>query len=259
MARAPREAYGGNGMTGRTARMLGATAAAIASALVPACTATAAAREHYTRAPRTASVNSSSGIPLNVEPTHFKTLTTLVAGHWQIPIDGDTLATPGVQDGVDSIGFSSTVPENVLGAYIYWPRRLYQLRRRCVRRVCKRVRRYVRTDITEADVAFSTAFPWNEGPGYPAADAIDLPTVEFHELGHFHDPNRPHGHRCSGSPLTESLGYGEWWRSRTDWYEQCCTNAPSTRAKAAAVAPSSPIFARIVHQLPDRIVGRNRP
>ena len=27
----------------------------------------------------------------------------------------------------------------------------------------------------------------------------------------------------------------------------------------AAVAPSSPIFARIVHQLPDRIVGRNRP
>lgn len=263
MARAAREAYGGLGMTGRSTRTLGAIAAAIASGLLLASSATAATgtREHYTSWPHTAVINSSSDVPLNVDPTRFKTLTALVAGHWQIPIEGDTLAEPGVKDGINSIGFSSSLPENVLGAYMYWPRRLYRLEKRCVHGVCKRVRRYVRTEVTEADVAFSTAFPWNQGPSYPTPGEIDLPTVAFHELGHFHDPNRLHGHRCSGSPLTESLGYGEWWRSRSDWYEQYCTNAPSARAKAAvgATAPASPIFARVVHPLPDRVIGRNRP
>ena len=232
--------------------------AALASGLVLACTAGAAPTERFTRFPRSASINSSSDIPLTVDGEHFETLTTLVAGHWQIPIDGETVATPGNRDGIDSIGFSSTLPENVLGAYIYWPRRLYRMQRRCVHHVCKRVRRYVRSEVAEADVALSTAFPWNEGPAYPGPEQIDLPTVEFHELGHFHDPNRPHGHRCSGSPLTESLGYGEWWRSRADWYEQYCTNAPSSRAKrsASAAAPGAPtaIFARIVHPLPDRLL-----
>ena len=243
--------------------MLSATTAALASGLVLACGASAASVERFARAPRTASINSSSDVPLAVDPADFKTLTTLVAGSWRIPIDGETLATPGTRDGVDSIGFSATLPENVLGAYIYWPRRLYRLERRCVRGVCKRVRRYVRTEIAEADVAFSTAFRWNEGPAYPGPDQIDLPTVEFHELGHFRDPNRPHRRRCSGSPLTESLGYGEWWRSPTDWYEEHCTNAPSTRARTLATA-EAPTFARIVHPLPERRIdptrtGRNRP
>jgi hypothetical protein len=257
MARATREAYGGYGMTGRTARTLGAIAAATSLAL--AGTASAATREHYASFPGTAAINSTSNIPLNVDPARFKTLTTLTAGHWQIPIEGDTLAAPGVKDGVNSIGFSSTLPENVLGAYIYWPRRVYRLQKRCVHRACKRVKRYVRTEVAEADVAFSDAFPWNEGPAYPTADEIDLPTVEFHELGHFHDPNRPHGHRCSGSPLTESLGYGEWWRSRTDWYEEYCTNTPVASQKIAAATGPSPIFTRVVHPLPDRTLGRNRP
>jgi hypothetical protein len=247
-------------MTGRTTRTLGSIAAAIVSVLVLASTAAAApSREYYASWPHTAVINSSGDLPLNVDPARFKTLTTLIAGHWQIPVEGDTLAAPGVKDGINSIGFSSSLPENVLGAYMYWPRRLYRLQKRCVHHVCKRVRRYVRTEVTEADVAFSTAFPWNQGPGYPGPGEIDLPTVAFHELGHFHNPNRPHGHRCSGSPLTESLGYGEWWRSRSDWYEQYCTNAPTTRAKAAATAPPSPIFARVMHPLPDLVIGRNRP
>jgi hypothetical protein len=241
-------------MTGRTARMLGAVTAAIASGVFLTCSA-AAAPERFVHFPRSASIDTANGVPLGVDPANFKTLTTLVAGRWQIPIDGDTLATPGVRDGVDSIGFSPTLPENVLGAYIYWPRRVYRMKRRCARHVCKRVRRYVRSEIAEADVAFSTAFQWNEGPSYPRPDQIDLPTVEFHELGHFHDPNRAHGHRCSGSPLTESLGYGEWWRSPTDWYEEHCTNAPSARAKrGAATAAPAPIFARVVHPLPDRLL-----
>jgi hypothetical protein len=248
-------------MSGRTARTLGAMTAALASGLILACaTAGAATRERYVRFPASASINSASDVPFGVDPATYKTLTTLVAGSWRISIQGDTLATPGARDGIDAIGFSSTLPQNVLGAYIYWPRRVYTLQRRCVHKVCKRVRRYLRTEIPEADVAFSTAFPWNEGPAYPSADQIDLPTVEFHELGHFHDPNRPHGHRCSGSPLTESLGYGEWWRSRSDWWEQYCTNTPSGPSKLiAADGPVAPLFARIVHPLPDVVVGRNRP
>jgi hypothetical protein len=116
------------------------------------------------------------------------------------------------------------------------------------------VKRYVHTEVTEADVAFSTAFSWNQGPGYPAEDQFDLPTVEIHELGHFSDPNTSHGRRCSGSPLTESLAYGEWWRTPTDWYEVECSNSPARRqAKPAARLPQ-PIFQRITHQLPDRVI-----
>src|SRR5690349_21488705 len=97
MARAARAAYGGPGMTGRTARTLGAIAAAIASGLLLASTATAAtaSREYYASWPHTAVINSSSDVPLNVDPARFKTLTTLIAGHWQIPVAGDTLAVPG--------------------------------------------------------------------------------------------------------------------------------------------------------------------
>jgi hypothetical protein len=235
-----------------------AIAAALASCLVLACPASAASAERFTTFPHSASINSSTDLPLNVDSERFKTLTTAVAASSGIPVDGDTPAVPGVKDAVNSIGFSANLPENVLGAYIYWPRRIYKMQRRCAHRVCKRVRRYVRTEIPEADVAFSTAFPWNQGPGYPAADEIDLPTVEFHELGHFRNPNRPHGRRCSGSPLTESLGYGEWWRGRHDWFEQDCTNVPATHKRFAA-APRPTNFIRIVHQLPDRTVGSNRP
>jgi hypothetical protein len=241
--------------------MLGAMAAAIGG-LAMMCGTAYAAGERFVDTPRHASINSSTDIPMNVDPPGFKTLTTLVAGRWQITIDGDTIATPGTRDGVDSIGFSSALPENVLGAYVYWPRRVYKAHKRCVRSprphrppACRRVTRYLHTEITEADVAFSTAFNWNEGPAYPGADQIDLLTVEFHELGHFNDPNRPHGHRCSGSPLTESLGYGEWWRARGDWYEQHCTNAPRTRQRALVAPPPGPTFERVVHPLPDRVIG----
>ena len=246
-------------MSGRTARMLGAMAAAM-SGFAMACATAHAGGERFVNAPRNASINSSTNIPLEVDPAYFKTLTTAVATSWQIGIDGDTLASPGVFDGIDSIGFSSALPENVLGAYIYWPRRVYKSQKQCARRnqrrVCRRVKRYLHTEITESDVAFSTAFQWNQGPAYPSADQIDLPTVEFHELGHFNDPNRPHGHRCSGSPLTESLGYGEWWRAPDDWYEQYCTNTPV--ARKLYTAQPGPIFERVVHPLPDRVIRPSR-
>jgi len=240
--------------------MLGALAAA-ASGLAMACAPAEAAGEHFVNAPGNVSINSSSEIPIDVDPGYFAMLTTAVATGYRIAIDGPTLAAPGALDGVNSIGFSAGLPQDVLGAYIYWPRRVYTAQKLCVRRnhrrrVCRRVKRYLHTEITEADVAFSTAFNWNQGPAYPAGDQIDLPTVEFHELGHLDDPNRPHGRRCSGSPLTESLGYGEWWRGPHDWYEEECTNAPAAPKRRAAA--STPIFQRIVHPLPDRVIRASR-
>src|SRR5436305_13595730 len=98
VAQASGRAYGeSHGMTGRTARMLSATTAALASGLVLACGASAASVERFARAPRMASINSSSDVPLVVDPADFKTLTALVAGSWRIPIDGETLATPGTR------------------------------------------------------------------------------------------------------------------------------------------------------------------
>jgi hypothetical protein len=239
--------------------MLGAMAAAISGLAMTCGAAQAAAGERFVNPPRSASINDSSEIPLQVDPVYFKTLTTAVATSWRITLDGDTLAAPGARDGVDSIGFSAALPENVLGAYVYWPQRVYKMHTRCTRRpgkrrVCRHVKRYVHTEITEADVAFSTAFYWNQGPAYPGSNQIDLPTVEFHELGHFSDPNRPHGRRCSGSPLTESLGYGEWWRAPGDWYERSCTNSPAKLGRVNATAPA-PNFERVVHPLPDRVIG----
>src|SRR3954466_11282540 len=162
-------------------------AAAIASSFVFASAASAATGERFVNVPQIAAINSSTDVPIGVDPVYFKSLTTAVAYSWRIPIGGETLALPGSRDGVNSIGFSSTLPENVLGAYVYWPRRLYRMQKRCTRgpggrRVCKRGKRHVHPEIAEADVAFSNAFPWNQGPGYPGKDQIDLPTVEFHEL-----------------------------------------------------------------------------
>ena len=252
-------------MSCRTTSKLGLMTAAIASGLALMCGPAAAmpTGERFVNIPRTASINSSTDIPVGVDATGFKALTTAVAVSWRIPIDGDTLAAPGNRDGVNSIGFSANLPGNVLGAYVYWPRRVYRMQKSCARhaggrRVCKRVKRYVHTEISEADVAFNTAFAWNQRPGYPSRDEIDLPTVEFHEFGHFFNPNRPHGRRCSGSPLTESLGYGEWWRSRSDWYEEECSNAPAKRRARIAFGADTPdpMFTRVVHQLPDRVIAK---
>jgi len=233
-------------------------AAAIA-ALAVAATAQGATRDRYVHPPRSASINSADFIPLEVEPGRFESLTTAVAEDgWGLRIDGSTMASPGARDGVNAIGFTSALPRDVLGAYIFWPRRVYKRVKVCKKRkhhkrVCRRVKRYRHTVIKEADVAFSTSFHWNQGPSYPGEDEIDLTTVEIHELGHFEDPNKKHGRRCSGSPLTESLGFGEWWRAPNDWFEAECSNSPAKRLVAAPQEPE-PVFLTVAHPLPDRVV-----
>ena len=235
-----------------------ALAALVGAVAAPA--AGAASADLYTVAPRTMSINLQDGFPLEVQPDRFAALTDAVAAGWRLGIDGVTLAEPGARDGVNSIGFSSALPEDVLGAYIYWPRRVYGYKKVCRKRRhhkrrCHRVKRYRYSEVTEADVAFNASFRWNPGPRYPGDDEIDLASVEIHELGHFNDPNRPHGTRCSGSPLTESLAYGEWWRGEDDWFEYGCSNSPGKLMAKATPVRLAARYQRVEHRLPDRVIG----
>jgi hypothetical protein len=219
----------------------------------------AASRDVFVGAPRSAAINLDSSFPLEVSPDRFAALTDAVAGGWRLSVRGVTLAEPGARDGVNAIGFSTALPDDVLGAYIFWPRRVYSYKKKCRRvngrRRCHRVKKYRYSEVTEADVAFNARFRWNEGPRYPDDDEIDLASVEIHELGHFNDPNRPHGARCSGSPLTESLAYGEWWRGSDDWFEYGCSNSPGKLLASPAAARVAVHYARVPHWLPDRVSG----
>jgi hypothetical protein len=243
-------------------RTLIAAACAAATLAAAAPVAGAASADWYTVAPRSASINVQDGFPLEVRPDHFADLTGSVATGWKLGIDGVTLAEPGALDGVNSIGFSNALPDDVLGAYIYWPRRVYAVKKVCKRkhgkRRCHRVKRYRYSEVTEADVAFNASFRWNEGPRYPGDGEIDLESVEIHELGHFNDPNRQHGARCSGSPLTESLAYGEWWRGQDDWFEYGCSNSPSKLLAKTTPLRLAARYERVEHRLPDRVIGAGR-
>ena len=240
-------------------RLFIAAACALAAAVAtPAAASAVAPHDHYSRAPRTAAINVQDGFPLEIRPDRFGALTEAVAAGWNLKIAGVTLAAPGTRDGVNSIGFSTALPNDVLGAYIFWPRRVYGLKKVCKpkhgKRRCHRVKRYRYTEVTEADVAFNASFRWNPGPRYPGDDEIDLATVEIHELGHFNDPNRPHGARCSGSPLTESLAFGEWWRGQDDWFEYGCSNSPGKLMATTTPLRIAARYASVEHRLPDRVI-----
>lgn len=232
-------------------------------ALITACSAlagaaTARAADHISYVPSSGSVNVTDSVPPAVDPGRFSTLTALVAGYWDLRIDGQTAAIPGDRDGTNTIGFSNSLDPDTLGQYGYWTQRVYRSKRVCKRshghRHCHRVRRYQYTQVAESDIAFNATYNWNVGPGYPASDQMDLPTVAFHEFGHWADPNAPHEARCSGSPLTESTAYGEWWRGPDDWYEGECSNSPSS--PSAKRAPrSAPRFETVRHRLPDLVLG----
>src|SRR5215210_2499069 len=108
-------------MRRRTASTLFAT---VIAALALTSAAGAATRDRYVNPPRSASINSADFVPLEVDPGRFEALTTTVAeSRWGLRIDGPTMATPGARDDVNAIGFTSALPRDVLGAYIFWPRR----------------------------------------------------------------------------------------------------------------------------------------
>jgi hypothetical protein len=207
-------------------------------------------------------VNLYDAVPPEVDSDGFGVLVSLVAGSWGIGIDGQTDAVPGEYDGTNTIGFSYALDQDTLGLYTEWPQRVYRSKRVCRRshgrRRCHRVRVYWYTWAAESDIAFNADYFWNLGPGYPSSDQMDLPTVAFHEFGHWADPNAEHASRCSGSPLTESTDFGEWWRGPDDWYEAECGNSPSFPATKRA-ARGAPRVRTVVHWLPDRVIGGRVP
>jgi hypothetical protein len=242
----------------RTLRALGAL---ITACIALTTTAAAHAADHISYVPASGSVNVTDSVPPAVDPSGFNTLTSLVAGYWGLRIDGQTAAIPGDRDGTNAIGFSYALGKDTLGQYGYWTQRVYRWKRVCKlsngHRSCHRVRRYQFTQVTESDIAFNATYNWNVGPGYPASDQMDLPTVAFHEFGHWADPNAPHEARCSGSPLTESTAFGEWWRGPGDWYEGECGNSPSFPSAKRTTRPA-PRFRTVRRRLPDLVLGERR-
>jgi hypothetical protein len=242
-----------------TLRLPALVVAALA-ALAAAAPASASARtDVFRNFPTQAQVNVDDAIPAEVDAADFADLTLAVADGWGIGITGATLAAPGYRDGTNAIGFSDGLPRDVLGAYIFWAQRVYKKKRVCTgrrpHRHCRRVKRYAYSTVPEGDVAFNASFNWNAGPRYPRDDEIDLASVTIHELGHFADPNLRHGKRCSGSPLTESLGFGEWWRGSDDWHMVGCSNSPSKRIGDSFGTSTPTRYERVVHWLPDRVVS----
>jgi hypothetical protein len=87
----------------------------------------------------------------------------------------------------------------------------------------------------ERDMTINPAFPWNQGPRHPTLAEVDLETVLLHEFGHMAG-NLQHATGCRNSPLVDKAGFGEWWRSPSDWYRIGCPSPGQVASVAAATA-----------------------
>src|SRR3954454_10984250 len=154
---------------------------------------------------------SSADFPGGVTGKRFQTLARIAAGRWGLRALRWTSAGAGRQDGFNVAGFSTKVPDGVLG---------------------------VETDFTlhgrviERDLALNANEDWAAGPDYPALDQIDLESVLLHELAHMAG-NRRHRKHCANSPMVAALGEGEWWRGARDhWFADCAHGARAARVHA---------------------------
>ena len=164
-------------------------------------------------------------VPADVSSARWASVARRSARRWGMRIRTETLREPG-PDGYLVLGFSSDLPDRVLGAEVRWYKRVRICRKHRHRggrrhRHCRRARVLV-----DNDVAINADAPWQDGPEYPAADEFDLESILLHELGHYED----NGHRfgCSNSPLVDRGAAGEWWRSPTDWRRYGCTAVASS-------------------------------
>jgi hypothetical protein len=161
---------------------------------------------------------SSAHFPASVGGARFGAVVRAAARRWHLHAKRWTSLAAGTPDGFDVVGFGH-LPSGVLG---------------------------LETDYTaggrlvEQDVRFNAAVPWNEGPGYPDFDEMDLQSVVLHELGHMAGVKR-HAARCANTPMVAGLGLGEWWRSPSDdWFFGCGADA------AAAALPAWRFASRTV-------------
>jgi hypothetical protein len=169
----------------------------------------------YGRSGGTSFYLSAADFPSGVTGKRFQTLARTTAARWGLHALRWTSAGAGRQDGFNVAGFSTTVPDDVLG---------------------------VETDFTlhgrviERDLALNASQNWATGPDYPALDEIDLESVLLHELGHMAG-NRRHRKHCANSPMIAALGEGEWWRgSRDHWFIDCGARAARAGSRLGALA-----------------------
>jgi hypothetical protein len=175
-------------------------------------------------------VNDTVG-PSALDATVVLALVSRSAARWGITINGTTSASPDNLDGENTIGFSYSLPANLLGETDIYFRRLYRPgRRRCVIRthhgrkvrVCRRGPLIlVGTQVAEEDVRINANVPWNEGPYYPDASHFDLESTLLHELGHFAG-NPAHVYGCTDSPMIDAASVGDWWHAPDDWHRAGC-------------------------------------
>ncbi len=156
---------------------------------------------------------SSAGFPATVTGKRFRALAKETAARWGLRTLRWTSAVAGRQDGFNVAGFSSAVPDDVLGVETDYT---------------------VRGRVIERDLALNPDENWTAGPDYPALDEVDLESVLLHELGHMAG-NRRHRKHCANSPMIDALGEGEWWRgSRDHWFADCSGSAHMSRAGVLA-------------------------
>lgn len=171
---------------------------------------------------------SSANVPRAVGAKRFAVLARTAAKRWGLREVGTTRSAPRSGDGRDTVGFARDVPRVALGVTRIRSVRYY-------RRVGG-VTRVVRERVVERDLSLAVGVPWHVGPGAPPSDKVDLQTVIVHELGHY--AGNGHVRDCANSPMWTGLRPGEWWYSRSDWFQFGCSNAPGASATPTAAASS---------------------
>ena len=171
---------------------------------------------------------SSANVPRAVGAARFAVMARVAAKRWGLRETGTTTRAPRQGDGVDSVGFARDVPRVALGVTRIRSIRYY--------RRSGGVTRIVGERVVERDLSLAVGVPWWVGPGPPPSNRVDLQTVIVHELGHY--AGNGHVRNCTNSPMWTGLRAGEWWYSRSDWFQFGCGDAP------APTVPATPATAR---------------
>jgi hypothetical protein len=158
---------------------------------------------------------NTRGLPAEVTAERFSALLTTSARRWGLRARGTTTRSPGKRDHRNVTGFSSEMPEGVLGLQVDFRERRLRVRNG---------QTSVRTVVVEQDLLLSDAVTWQQGPEHPTPSEFDLESTIVHELGHFAG-NKQHRKRCQGSasPMIESIGAGEFWRTPFDRWIACAS------------------------------------
>lgn len=163
-------------------------------------------------------VNPSAERPSSVKKSRFLRLSRSSGAHWGQEYAGVTGRAPGLIDGHNVVGFSSSSGRGA-GAQTY-----------CFDGLVHRHASGRRHEhCAERDVMINPRVAWQQGPRYPSTSQCDLETVLLHEFGHFSGWWPMEGRRCTNSPMASPLYNGEWWRSRRDSHRVGCGRASVAR------------------------------